>query len=1480
MHCPYCGRPDVPAGTPCPVCGAHASAAAETELGKLRFLLIQLRDWEERKLIPPDACRLLRKRYADALERFGRLLADPAARPANEADYPAALGRVISELSKADPAASPEGVAAVPAAATPVDRRAAGAPAGPETPASPPAQPEPAVEGIVFLTPDAAAAAPPGDPKRGEALARLYGRPGGAPEPVPPTAQRPAAARPEAPPGAPPAAGPTPERAAPPTAGPATPLPTREPAAPSPGFQPLEEELPLAERLRNLLTERNVRILFNVGLAILFGGLAIFIRIYWAEYSRAQQVGYLLFGTAAVAAAGLFLRRTEMLRTSGSYLLVAASVCVPLDIYAWTRADILPLASGNAIGLFTGAGGIALYAGLLGWLRERVLAYLTVLSLVTAYAFGLRVLGVDLDHLAAWMPLLFAGLTAASGHGLLGDEADPETAPSSETSADAESAPAPAPPTPPASAVPVGTESGGTDLVEELRLPLRWAAIAGTPLSLLVAAFQFILAGGFARPEDWIHLQVLYHTSAGHAWLARVRHRRHDVMWLAAGLHGLALYAVFDRWIPRTAWGPWAMALGAAGAYIALSLRRRIGSGSVYPYQALFYLMMAAALVDSGIRFLGQPDSAHAGPLLITLAFPTAAWMALSVQPDNERYAIRAAALIHAEVVLFFFWLGWSGSGILTGAAVCSAVFILLGTREAAGAWAAYPTALRGVGYAGILLGLVAAVLVFLGRLWTEPFQSAQAAASYGLAMLLVAVGRKDGPHLAAAVVLLTAAATAAGLHLGLAWNQIPVIPAAAAVLLAGLSFSSASWVSIGAGMGGHLAALAAALLRVAGEMGPAGAGNLPMAADAGLLAVAYGLHGAVSRRASGASADALESAALLLAGIALGFLSIHLGLTANHAAVALAALGGLYFGLQRVSLGFPGRAFHAAAGALTLLALGSSFGLALWHHLATGTISHGEAALASCAVVAILIASALVEDRPAGLSATTFAGAAAVFFAYPYVSLAWAAIAAPAGRITALAGLCILYTLVERAVRDTRWSVLGAPTAVMNFLAVVATVLFGIGYGIANGDASLASLGTGLAAALLTYYAFAAAPPPAFPPLIASSGSALLFTASYSLFLTHISTGSNLGGIAFLASTYVLGIVSLVLRHRGRTPQWIPYFVLSLVNAAISLLSALPFPGIRVWVLFGLTLLFGGYGIVLERKVFTYGACLALTGAYVSLLESFPGIQRRHYVFWILALAMAKTVAGGFLARREEKALEAGAPPARPVHPAFHVGVGLSFLAVGLVFMDASYYLKAEYWLAIGCAWGCAVLYVLAWLVARQDLYLILSAMSVAGSYFIWLQNQDTKSWEWYTLPLGVMAIAWARTMGARRLDPEQTRTVDSLALMLTLLPSILQSFSSLRTVNAAMAFVLSVVMVLLGMSFKRKLYLVAGIAGVIVELVIQIVHLIDFRAFGAVHYFILIGAAVMCVAMVLNYFLSKSMQAKASEARARMREWFQGWQ
>lgn len=1241
---------------------------------------------------------------------------------------------------------------------------------------------------------------------------------------------------------------------------------------------------------------------------------------------------------------------------------------------------------------------------------------------------------------------------------------------------------------------------------------MHWAALGGTPLALVVAFFQYLLASGFSAPSDLPHAQLMLVSAAAHGILVRVLYGHAEVLWPAAVLNGITILLALQHWLPRPEWGPWAMAAGTLGAYGMTSIKERVGHASALPHLSLFYLVMTGALVDATAHFIGQPDPAHAGVLLLTLAWPAAAAAALAVRPETRRYALRSAALLYVEAVLLLVWLGWSWVNVASGAAAIAGLFLLAGPLRFSGALEPFPPALGTVGYAGALLGLLVTLLGYLVRIGPAAQESLQLAASSGALLSLIGFQRKDSQHLAVGLVLFLAALVAfqmpagGGDPIAIALLGVSLGQAAAAVALAGLGFASARWVSDGACWAAHVGSVVAGVMLGACALERGTLAALSGSEVLGLLGVAYVLHGvrariglpvaaatpsagdpvgagreaapvpagrpsadpaaterivtagattgapvnpagvattgvpadptgpagAVSSAASAPSAspppetpagagradrspgpsgqgsapiaaaadpgaaETHEGLALLLFSGAVWLALMHagLGFTAQMAwlaapcgawlalpsflgmfrsapyrtagpavamlvsatalglvlltptfysaaqretaiffattygvlfavgsqrravaewfeswrpllewpgllllgtafvlgllwlgipdasvSIPLALAGAAFVGTQRGTRRLAHRPFASRAGTLGALALWIALGVSAWTYLVDGSIAHGAAALGGTIVVATMIACALVEDPPAGVAASSWATSAAVCFAYPYVSTAFVAFAAPGERILAVAGLSGIYTLVERRARGTRMAVLGPACGTMNVLALLGLIGLGVTYGALKSDASLPSLACALAAGLTTYYAFVPAPPPAFPPVLASTASALLFTMAYALYLVHISKGSNLGGIAFLGSTYVLGIVSLVLRHLQKSPQWKPYFAVSLINAAIAVVLAFAWPAIRAWVLFGLSLLFGGYGVVLETGLFTYLACISLSGAYLSLIQSMSGIHTKHTVFYLLGLAMGKVVAGGFLAgRREQQAGSAGAPApgsAKRVHPAFHVGLGLAFLSIGMLVFNSSLYFDVEYWLSIGAAWACAVIFLLAWLIARQDLYLYLSAMSVVGSYFVWVQNQDTQSWEWYTLPIGVLGIAWARTLGRRRLDPDPVRTVDVLAIAMTVLPSVLQSFSSLRTGNAALAFVASIGVLALGMVLRRRLYLLAGILGVIAEMAVQVVHVIDFSTFGPIHYFILIGLAVTVAAIGLNWLRGKALQAGGSGPGGWLKDW-----
>lgn len=453
----------------------------------------------------------------------------------------------------------------------------------------------------------------------------------------------------------------------------------RAPALAAPPLEPVEA-VPTAERLTRLL----------LGLGV--GGLAIAALVILTAHDGAPSPGKMLAfmaATAGIFAGGLaFSKWLKLERTAGAFYVLAA-LFLPLNGLA---ADVFGFATFDQPLLQWG--GIALacalvYAGITFWLRSRVFAFLSGLTLTASCALLLEFLALRSvipellrDGTFALLPLAFVGACAAILRRTQGQWS--LRLPGGESLL----------------ALVGGRLINERGREEAVRTPLDAAQVLSLPLVVnahLAALVSLV----------WVLIHLSLH---GRPALPSV-----GIAALALALFASALS--FGRGLPRIMYATGVLALASSLAWLSYF--------STGEHNGAFSLLAVAALLSGCEWLLARGRRGAFGEPLLHVALAVSVVAALLLMADYARLEVlrpvlRSQALAHTR------------GSLLTGAALLTALFGVWSLRERM-AWAAPVSALglfllllHGVDSlampAEALVGalVLVALAALLGALWSR----------------------------------------------------------------------------------------------------------------------------------------------------------------------------------------------------------------------------------------------------------------------------------------------------------------------------------------------------------------------------------------------------------------------------------------------------------------------------------------------------------------------------------------------------------------------------------------------------------------------------------------------------------------------------------------------------------------------------------------------------------------------------------------
>jgi hypothetical protein len=171
-----------------------------------------------------------------------------------------------------------------------------------------------------------------------------------------------------------------------------------------------------AEIWKNLLTERNIRWILNLGILVFSVALAFFIHTRWEGMRPGLKVTVLCGASFAVMGAGHLVRRT-IFKATGMALVILGAVALPIDGAALVTFGLVPSERVRELGLAGSMVCLAVYAGLARLYAERPFAWMASVAAASAWFFIAKVAGATGAQSVAWVVPFAAVAWSLSGRG-------------------------------------------------------------------------------------------------------------------------------------------------------------------------------------------------------------------------------------------------------------------------------------------------------------------------------------------------------------------------------------------------------------------------------------------------------------------------------------------------------------------------------------------------------------------------------------------------------------------------------------------------------------------------------------------------------------------------------------------------------------------------------------------------------------------------------------------------------------------------------------------------------------------------------------------------------------------------------------------------------------------------------------------------------------------------------------------------------
>ncbi|MBI3268260.1 MAG: hypothetical protein HYZ53_04505 [Planctomycetes bacterium] len=717
---------------------------------------------------------------------------------------------------------------------------------------------------------------------------------------------------------------------------PRAPQPRAPGRAPAPAHPPPRVPTAADAVQREADAERKLRWILNLGIYIFAVAATVHVYNQWQEWTAGQKMGSLVFATLVLCVGGAFLKRTSLLRTTGSGIFILGTLFFPIDLFGAVRFGLIPPAQADATGLLGGLVCAAAYGTLARLGKESFFAHLAGLAGLGAWLFGLRCFGAPAGHLPAFLPLL-----ALAYH-----------------------------------AVPVRLRerSGGGEEVERLLVqPLRWISLAAWLLAF-PALFVAVLAEWLPFDSAFGVLAFGLLGCAAYALEFAWAERAPLALWPAALTKAvLAFLALSHADVPVHEWGLWLMPLGTAFWAGAAVATRRLEASYLQPYFVTGALVSVVALFFSAEGYGEHFDAALLPPLMGTLAWPTAAFLALAALGRSEAPAYPGLIGVVLEYVLLLVLQGppvehfpaWLAVGQI------GLTFAWLGFRRTG--W----TFLERPGLATVHLLGIASACTLLARV-TDVYEAHPGAGVAGSALLAgsywIWTGLLKSEGVACLAALPSAAAYVFALRwAGVEWQHFMLWFDAAALVLLGVRARGPAFFGLPSMMTGHLL-VAAGIVLALYDLGEAAGSQAAVATESGraalsgLLAAAF--YALQSLRGERRPAE-VAALAVLACAWPLALRAIGADVDTIRPCVMLLAAG--YCGLSFVARSLPGQPFVEASMGVGMLLVYLDLGLTLFDFGCYGK-PRLYCPILTCGLAAALLTGLCFVKRP-----TTWPGGGAL---------------------------------------------------------------------------------------------------------------------------------------------------------------------------------------------------------------------------------------------------------------------------------------------------------------------------------------------------------------------------------------------------------------------------------------------------------------------------------------------------------------------
>ncbi len=417
----------------------------------------------------------------------------------------------------------------------------------------------------------------------------------------------------------------------------------------------------------------------------------------------------------------------------------------------------------------------------------------------------------------------------------------------------------------------------------------------------------------------------------------------------------------------------------------------------------------------------------------------------------------------------------------------------------------------------------------------------------------------------------------------------------------------------------------------------------------------------------------------------------------------------------------------------------------------------------------------------------------------------------------------------------------------------------------------------TGVLAATYLVLAFTTNPRKWLHPVAANLLGTALAAGSYLLVLRVFSTGTPYRALWIMGAVPVLIAYGLVLRRKGMRPRGLAAVGVGVAVSLLSLWQALRFPDeplVATLAFAAAAALYGMLAAMLGSTWFGAAASMAFSVAYFSLLRHL-GVGGSFYVLWLAALGLLQSLVGGF-----------GGKGSRERRPAMFVGMALTIGIISwMIYRGEVYFTRGgrELDVAIWTTLGCAAVFAAVAFLRRSKAAAYPAAAMLLGSYYLVLHRFSVAYTEFYTVPVAVLALIWARLV----IRPKWGVTGENLAagggLGLALLPSLILSLD--RTApehlgHMLAALGLALVAVLLGMFFRRKVYLGAGCSAFVIEGLIKLYHFKVRYEVSDWIWLLLVGLVILGFVLYAETRRNKRLRARAEDAKEKLMEMFKEWE